>query len=339
MATGIKHAAAKDKGDKGEASEWNDKHVIDGDFDCNKYSPLNMAIENRTDYPANPNPGQIIFRTDLNMIMHWNGTAWIGAIVFTKQTSGPPEEEYDEGTMCINPADAVVYVRTKFPVATPDTLFYKLDEGTGTDVNDSSGNVHHGISDGEWWVPGKYSNGFDLTGTRLITVPGHVHFDFHEEFSFSMWIKRTGAWNDGDVIFERMRDATHYYRLYYSAVNGLTFRWVDPVVREISVLLTEFPLGTWVFLSLGAWFNVAGPNYLVSLQVNVSEPGSQAIDYQDIPFQVADNLIIGNGINASIDDFKMWNSFRSAVELPVDAVVSDTPIWTYAYLYPYLPWW
>ena len=73
---GIKHQAVKASGDTGLASEWNANHIIDGDVDFKQYESLQHTIENRTDYPATPVTGQIIFRTDTGTLEVWDGAAW-----------------------------------------------------------------------------------------------------------------------------------------------------------------------------------------------------------------------------------------------------------------------
>lgn len=73
---GIVHTAVKSSGDKGLASEWNADHEITGDVDQNQNSFLNAVIENRTDFPAGPDAGQIIYRTDLSAMYVYDGTEW-----------------------------------------------------------------------------------------------------------------------------------------------------------------------------------------------------------------------------------------------------------------------
>lgn len=73
---GIKHKAVKARGDKGIHTEWNDDHKIDSDYNCEKNQALNHVWENRTDWPAGPVVGQVVYRTDFNNFFGWNGTAW-----------------------------------------------------------------------------------------------------------------------------------------------------------------------------------------------------------------------------------------------------------------------
>ncbi|GAH62208.1 unnamed protein product, partial [marine sediment metagenome] len=76
MATGIVHKSVVGHGQKGLASEWNDNHEINDDYDCEKNQALNFVLENRDTYPAGPVVGQMIFRTDFPNGFLWNGTSW-----------------------------------------------------------------------------------------------------------------------------------------------------------------------------------------------------------------------------------------------------------------------
>jgi len=73
---GIKHVATKVSGDVGTHTEWNADHIIDDNVDCNKFQHIEHVIENRTDFPAGPVEGQIIYRTDENKLYIFDGADW-----------------------------------------------------------------------------------------------------------------------------------------------------------------------------------------------------------------------------------------------------------------------
>ena len=73
---GIKHEDTKTAGETGHADEWNKDHIIDGDVECAKHEHHDHVIENRTDMPAGPVAGQIIYRTDTKTLYIWDGTTW-----------------------------------------------------------------------------------------------------------------------------------------------------------------------------------------------------------------------------------------------------------------------
>jgi len=72
----IKHKAVKASQSIGLATEWNDDHEFTSNADMEQYQFLNQVIENRTDFPAGPVEGQVVWRSDLNMLYCWNGTNW-----------------------------------------------------------------------------------------------------------------------------------------------------------------------------------------------------------------------------------------------------------------------
>ena len=74
---GIKHEDTKTTGDKGYASEWNKDHVVDGNVECGQYQHLEHVLENRTDWPAGPVVGQVVYRIDTGHVHVWNGTVWV----------------------------------------------------------------------------------------------------------------------------------------------------------------------------------------------------------------------------------------------------------------------
>lgn len=73
---GIKHERVVAPEDRGMAADWNADHIIDGDVDFNQHESLDHVVENRTDYPAGPVVGQIIYRTDTKTLEIWNGSSW-----------------------------------------------------------------------------------------------------------------------------------------------------------------------------------------------------------------------------------------------------------------------
>ena len=112
---GIKHEDVKASQDKGYASEWNKNHIIDGDVDYNQYSNTDFVIENRTDFPAGPVDGQVIFRTDLNGFYVWNGTAWktwgnIATILVAADGSGD-YTDIQSGINALPATGGIVYIK------------------------------------------------------------------------------------------------------------------------------------------------------------------------------------------------------------------------------------
>lgn len=85
---GIKHSSTASHGSKGLATEWNADHIIDNDVLMNQFSFLDLVIEGRTDFPAGPVLGQIVYRTDTKELFIWNGTVWDFATAFSGDMAG-----------------------------------------------------------------------------------------------------------------------------------------------------------------------------------------------------------------------------------------------------------
>lgn len=112
---GVVHERVVGHGDKGSYQDWNANHIITGDTDMNQYSWKNQVIENRTDYPAGPAPGQIIFRSDFPNVLAWTGTMWasltpVATIVVAADGTGNFADIQD-GIDALPAGGGVVYIK------------------------------------------------------------------------------------------------------------------------------------------------------------------------------------------------------------------------------------
>lgn len=53
------------------------KHIFQGPIDLNNYELLNGKLQNLFEFPDNPGPGQVIFRSDLEVGALYTGVQWI----------------------------------------------------------------------------------------------------------------------------------------------------------------------------------------------------------------------------------------------------------------------
>ena len=112
---GIKHKATKTTESIGLASEWNDDHEFTSDYDCEQKEAHNFVVENRTDFPAGPVEGQLIYRTDQHTFYHWNNTRWVSmvglaTIVVAADGSGDTID-IQEGIDMLPAGGGVVYIK------------------------------------------------------------------------------------------------------------------------------------------------------------------------------------------------------------------------------------
>jgi len=112
---GIKHEDVMAHGQKGLYSEWNKDHIIDDDVECNQHQHKEHVIENRTDWPAGPVKGQIIYRTDVNHFYIWNGATWVSysnvATVIVAADGLGDYTDIQEGIDALPAGGGIVYVK------------------------------------------------------------------------------------------------------------------------------------------------------------------------------------------------------------------------------------
>lgn len=112
---GINHEVVKAHGDKGLHTEWNADHKQTGDHDCEQHQHLNHVIENRTDWPAGPVVGQVVYRSDYTNFYGWNGTMWqsltpVATIVVAADGTGNYTDIQD-GIDALPAGGGVVYIK------------------------------------------------------------------------------------------------------------------------------------------------------------------------------------------------------------------------------------
>lgn len=112
---GLNHERVVGHGDKGTHEDWNKDHKQKGNHDCEQFQHLNHVLENRTDFPAGPVPGQIIFRSDFPNALIWTGTMWasltpVATIVVAADGSGN-YLTIQEGIDALPAGGGVVYIK------------------------------------------------------------------------------------------------------------------------------------------------------------------------------------------------------------------------------------
>ncbi len=190
---GIKHSVTKTSGERGYASEWNDDHVIDGNVDFAQHQFLNAVIECRTDFPASPVEGQMIYRTDEKKFYIYDGTTWL-------QYAGVEDLKYIHAYWAENCCDSAKTAKLilKIPGDVTEIKSVKLDfyrEKAKVNVNSTTG----AGGGGNFTTGGpstNYTSYVDLSHTHSVnittnTTGDHNHLMFTYVGSTSDWTTNT----------------------------------------------------------------------------------------------------------------------------------------------------
>lgn len=178
----IKHRAVKVLGETGRHEEWNDDHTIDGDVDFNKHEMQQAVVENRTDWPAAPVAGQVIYRSDLTNFFGWNGTMWlsltpVATIVVAADGTGNYTDIQD-GIDALPAGGGVVYIKegtyniTEGITLTGNKIFL---HGAGfATIIQNSGFVGHliTVSGNDCMLQNLFLNAIDFDTNRGLEVTG-----------------------------------------------------------------------------------------------------------------------------------------------------------------------
>jgi hypothetical protein len=102
-----------------------------------------------------------------------------------------------------------------------------LDEGSGTTVEDSSGNGNHGeiTGDGGSWVGGQFGNALLLNGTNeFVEVPDSDSLDLEEQVTMICWFNWEGSGDGWQTFFSKgpMSGNNENYALFTNSADRHT---------------------------------------------------------------------------------------------------------------------
>lgn len=110
--------------------------------------------------------------------------------------------------------------------------WYKLDEGTGASVADSSDSRYNGTQTGALWVTGKSGNALSFSGSSssYMQVSG-FGANIGSNFTLYAWIKAAQARTGYHVFLAKGPKNTGHYELYINTGDGV-FRFYSPDIGD-----------------------------------------------------------------------------------------------------------
>ena len=207
--------------------------------------------------------------------------------------------------------------------ATPGLVAaYAFNEGTGTTVNDSSGNGNNGtITNATWTTSGKYGDGLVFNGTNaLVTIPDAASLHLTTGMTLEAWVNPSSVTSTfRDVIYKGndnyWLEATSVYSGEPAA--GATLGSSDVATYGTAALATS----TWTFLT--ETYNGS----TLALYVNGKQVSSLAqtgnILTSTNPLQIGGDSIYGQYFQGMIDEVRVYNVALTAAQITSDM---NTPI-------------
>ena len=193
-------------------------------------------------------------------------------------------------------------------------LSYALDETTGTNAADATGNGHTGtLTNGPTWVAGKYGNALNLDGTNDYVTIGDIDIPA-SAFTMSLWIKQDTAQSGWHSV--AMKSATYGFEL-----NGTTLHFG---VGNGSSWSAEpsLPLDVGVWQHVAAVFNGSS----LSLYKNGVQTGSvvsATLTNSNVPLLLGSWSGSGEFFRGQIDNFRLYDRALTPTQIQTDMI---TPV-------------
>ena len=205
--------------------------------------------------------------------------------------------------------------------------YWNLDEGTGTNANDTSGNNLTGtLTNGPTWATGKIGSGVTFDGSNdYITVTHNAVLNTSSAFTVETWIKFTNSVTSlQDIIFKGIDTA---------GVENTTFFLQQQTSGKIETGFTTSGSGFTFLdstntLSLNTWYHIVGTysaaNNRLRIYINgrLDNSGSAG---GFTPDTNASPLLFGVGNTSSLrpfrgilDDVKVYNYERTPAQIAYD---------------------
>ena len=208
------------------------------------------------------------------------------------------------------------FVVTVSPAPPPPSLMaaYGFNEGSGTVVNDVSGNGNNGtISGATWTTSGKYGNALTFNGTNaLVTVNNATSLQLTSAMTLEAWVYPTtvnSAWRD--VIY---KGNDNYY------LEGTSSNASRPAMGGTFGAdlygTSALTANTWAHLAAtydGATMRL----YVNGVQV-ASRAQTGAIATSTNPLQIGGDSLYGQYFAGRIDEVRIYNRALSAAEIQND---------------------
>jgi Concanavalin A-like lectin/glucanases superfamily len=137
------------------------------------------------------------------------------------------------------------------PKATP-VAAYSFDEGTGTTVEDVTGDGHTATIEGaRWTTHGRYGGGMEFEASKkdVLKIPASPELDFGEEFTLEAWVRPSGADNHSAPLIDKQEAGALGYFLYEG--GSVSDRPYGAASEEQEFIHADEPLAA------NAWSHVA----------------------------------------------------------------------------------
>ena len=281
-----------------------------GASDSGSYTALNAVFDDMKIYPYPLTYDQ--------MLIDYNGKAALQLGSLSTHSDGVTASNSASRELCV-PGDTTS--------CTPPIGWWKMDEGTGQTIGDSSGNGNASTSwSGTTWARGKFGSGASFNGSdQVVRIAESTKTDLGattDSYTISAWVKFNSCVVCGAVVKMSNSSAAYPFNLYIDSSNMPYFSVRDSSGNVSTAFLNSA-------LTPNTWYHLSGVRDVSNDKVYLYVNGALTLSSQtatDISVASAannDDLSIGNGggsytnndFNGTIDEVRIYNYARTPAQI------------------------
>jgi hypothetical protein len=195
---------------------------------------------------------------------------------------------------------------------------YSFDEGSGTVVQDLSGNANHGtVSGATWTTQGRYGGALQFDGINdIVNIPDGASLDLTSGMTLMAWVRPTanGGWRTV-VLKETSNELV--YGLYANDSSTRPSAWIRSGNAAYSTAGTAaVPLNTWT--NLAATYGGGTLRLYVNGTLATSRALTVPINISASPLRIGGNRIWSEWFAGLIDEVRVYNRALSQAEIQSD---------------------
>ena len=203
---------------------------------------------------------------------------------------------------------------------------YSFEEGTGTTVNDASGNNNKGtLSNATWAASGKYGKALSFNGTSsIVNIPDAASLRLTTAMTLEAWVNPTAAGSVWRTVVMKEISGDLAYSLYANEDVNVPAAYVRIGTASRRVGGTgQLPLNTWTHLA--ATYTSGSLRIYVNGSLVSTTTGTGSITSSTLPMRIGGNTIWGEYFAGLIDEVKVYNRALSATEIAADMAGTSSP--------------
>jgi hypothetical protein len=202
------------------------------------------------------------------------------------------------------------------PASTGPVAAYGFDEGTGSVLNDLSGNELHGTVLGATWQSGRFGRALDFSGNgSWVTIPANSLLNFSAAVTIEAWVYPTLLDDWRTVVFKETPTG-HTYGLYAMGgamgAGGHVQVGLDATAHQT----TRLPLSQWSHLT--TTYDGQSIRLFVNAVQVASTPASGPVVVSDGELRIGGNSVWGEYFVGRIDEVRLYNRALVGAEIASD---------------------